>query len=667
MSNAPFSGGPLQQSDLLGIWRSVMDQSYTEPFILAGDGEGLEAWNQAFAQAARTSEAIDVSMESLFILPWSGQTNPPAAGPAQATVTLTISRTGLLERPLVLGAGLIWVDDVEPDYSPTGTQQVNTGLRYSLAETVVFEPGEMGPIEVEAIAERPGYGYNNPQPGFLNLLEQPGTMYYNVEAAVVNNIAGTPIAASSIASTQMTCIDVPHVFIPGHVGQYIEVTAGSNAGFAARIVSYRPPNAMDTDGGQVGLEMLVAVHAATFSGTFDAGELVAISGATSGYATFVDAVQVGAILKASFVVRCGTVAVGSVFTGSSSGAALTVSLVYKDASNWVTTTPPTVPSTEQWKILDWVVDWGLSVTNAASPSGGTAGVLDLLGRERNLPRAPGEVDEQYRHRVASIADVVTPNAIKRRLNRTLTQGPLGLSWCLREIGTPLFPGFFYGDGTIYGDFYDYDAQYFAGGIGSGVGFQPYEPVTQTVDGIVATGKLLIRYAVPGISFVAGKAGTTGRSPSQIVVGVSGLRIGYPFVAGEPVVGTLSGFEGTPTTVTSGTGTAYVNGQNVIQQSATGATAVSTLWRIYVDYLRMRAYFVVCIQRSDNGDFGFAWGDGFGHGGLIDFWDTGPGWNDFYDGEPLGAAQQYLSTWSAINAIRAGGVLFEFEPASGPCV
>jgi hypothetical protein len=644
-----------------------MDESYTEPFIEAGDGGGLEAWNQSFAQLARVSEAVDVSMESLFILPWSGQTNPPASGPNQATVELTISRTGLLEQPLILGAGLIWVDDIEPDYSPTGTQLVNTGLRYYLSEDVVFEPGEMGPLTVTAIAERPGYSYNAPFPGMLNLFEQPGTGYNNIEAAVTANVATTPISKTALTSTLITCIDVPHVFIPALVGQYITVTQGTNAGQIARINGYTPPPPSDVNGGSVSIEQLVAVHATSFSGTFDDGELVVISGATTGYATFKHDVQVGSILKASFVLRCGTVAVGSVFTGVSSGAVVTASLIYDDASTWVTTTPAIVPSTEQWRILDWANDWGLTVTNAAQPSGGTAGVLDLLGRERNMPRLTGEDDTTYRTRIAAVADVVTPNAIKRRLNRVLTQGPLGLAWCFREIGTPLFPGFFYGDGSIYGDFYDYDCQMITG-LGGGSGYQLYEPVTQTVGGIVATGKILIKGDPPAIPFVPGQAETTGRTLGRQVVGVAGARIGYSFVAGSPIVGTHTHFHPTPTGVTPSSGQAYVNGNGVIQQSATGATSVSTLWRIYVDYLRMRAYFVVTVQRSDDGDFGFAWGSGApGVGGLVDFWDTGPGWDDFYDGGAIGAAGQYLSAYGAVNLIRAGGVTVEFLPTSGPCV
>ena len=144
--------GPLSQADLLAIWQSTMDDAYVEPFIEAGDGLGLEAWNQLFAQLARVSQAVDVSMQSLFILPWSGQTNPPASGPKRATVELTLARSGRPDLPLILAAGFTWVDEVIPDWSPTGTQPFNSGLRYTLVADVVFEPGESGPLSVLAVA-----------------------------------------------------------------------------------------------------------------------------------------------------------------------------------------------------------------------------------------------------------------------------------------------------------------------------------------------------------------------------------------------------------------------------------------------------------------------------------------------------------------------------------
>jgi hypothetical protein len=640
-----FSGGPLQQSDLLAIWQSVMDDSYTEPFIQAGDGNGLEAWRQVFAQLARVSQAVDTSMQSLFILPWSGQTAAPAAGPSKATTTLALSRTGLLHQPLVLGAGLVWVDEVAPDWSPTGTQEITTGLRYTFVNDVVFEPGESGPILAEIVAERPGWGYNNPLPGTLSALEQPGTLYTNVGAAITNSLPSLPVSAQSIASAQLIVQDVPHVVIPAHVGQYFLILAGTNAGAIARAITFRAaqPVASTPDGGAVRLELLFSVHASLFTPyssspfeLFASGELVAVvqSAVTIGYATLKDALLVGGIVKTSLVMRCGTIAPGAVLTGTQSGATATVDLVYANASTLVTTS--SLPSTEQWRVLDWVQDWGITVSNAEQPTGGVAGVLDLLGRERNLPRIASEDDDAYRQRIATIADVVTPNAVMRVLNKTLT--PLGIDWSFREAGSPQLPGFFFDE-----DAYDYDAQYFTGVAATG--FVPNEPVTQTLGGVVARGKLLLKTLPPsGAPFVAGNAGATGHSAGLSVIGVSGLGyMGRQFVAGVPIVGEISGATATPTTVT-------------------GGLSDANAWRVWLDFLRMRGYFLVTVQRVGTGEFGFGWGSTVsGVGALADWWDAGPNWNDFYDGSANGAAPTYLAAYHGIDAIRAAGVYFELAP------
>ncbi len=636
---AVFTGGPLQQSDLLAIWTSTMDEGYTEPFLEAGDGGGLEGWNQAFAQLARVSQAIDTSMGSLYILPWSGQTSPPAAGGQKASVTLTLARTLLPHQPLILMAGTL-VDDLEPDYSLTGTQLVDTGLAFALASDLIVFPGSSGPVSVVATAARQGYSYNNPTVGAINSIEQPGTQYYNVDAAVVNN--NGPIGPSVVATTWIQCFDVPHVFLPSHVGQYLLVTMGTNAGRIGRAISYRAPRGDGIDGGALQIEMLAVVMATSFAGTFQVGELATLG--TTGYATIKSSQVVGGQLQLMFVVRCGTQGPGTLVTGTASGATATVRIVYQDDSTLLTTTPSAAPSTESWRVLDWINDWGISISNAAQPSGGVAAVLDYIGaRERKLPRQTGESDPIYRQRVATPSDVVSPNAIRRKLNKVLTQGPLGLSWCLREIGTALFPGFFYD-----WDAYDYDAT-MMGGLSAG--YQPGEKVTQTVGGIVATGRILI--STPPV------ANVPGTPAAGIPIGVANVR--GTFVAGVPVVGMTSGFSSTPASVTPSAG---VNNTNALNGTGSG----STLWRIYVDYLRMRGYFAVVVQRSGAGDFGFGWGSGApGVGTPTGFWDIGPNYSDFYDGFPVASANAYRTAYGAVDAIRMGGVFWELLPAAGPCV
>ena len=67
-------------------------------------------------------------------------------------------------------------------------------------------------------------------------------------------------------------------------------------------------------------------------------------------------------------------------------------------------------------VLDWVVDWGLWVTNAAEPLGARR-ACSICSVASGTFRASPESLTAYRQRIAAIADVVTPNAVKRRLNK----------------------------------------------------------------------------------------------------------------------------------------------------------------------------------------------------------------------------------------------------------
>src|SRR5581483_10658353 len=140
-----IKSGPLTRAEIQSVWEGSVDKGYREPFLAAGEGRGFEVWTQYFAQLERASKAIDVTTQAMFISPWSGQTNPPAAGAAKATVTLSLSRTKLLDRLLVLGKGLVYVGEQTTDAGDGGGVTVATGRRYVLTEDLVFQPGEQGP------------------------------------------------------------------------------------------------------------------------------------------------------------------------------------------------------------------------------------------------------------------------------------------------------------------------------------------------------------------------------------------------------------------------------------------------------------------------------------------------------------------------------------------
>ena len=59
--------GPLSQAEIFALWQATVDERFAQPLVEQGDGYGLEVYGQAFAQFARVSKAIDVTMESMYV------------------------------------------------------------------------------------------------------------------------------------------------------------------------------------------------------------------------------------------------------------------------------------------------------------------------------------------------------------------------------------------------------------------------------------------------------------------------------------------------------------------------------------------------------------------------------------------------------------------------
>lgn len=424
----PFNkSGPLTQEELFELWVSVVDNpGYSSPLISQPDS-GIELIEQSHAQLAAASQAVDQTFQSLYILPWSGQTNDPASGAQLALATLSIVRTNL--GTVAAGTPLVFTDALRYlhapfDYSADGPVQVLTGRRYFGAGTVVLGPGELGPVTVLALSEAPAAGYNLPLPGTITVLDQPGVGFSNDGASV----------APTASTNRLTLRDEPEVLTPDQIGQYLLFTAGANLGRIARMVGYEPSTP-----GNGGVAILAAEWVASVSGvsgSFLPGE--PLSSATLG--------PIGTLLHLNgpYMVVAWTnpaaPTTGVVLTGLQSGATLTPTITQQ--------LPALAPETgtAAWRVLDWELDLGVLVTNPTSPVNGRTAVLDAIGKEREIFRSPGEPDDVYRERVATPADVVSPNAIVRAMNRVLA--PLGLDGCFREVGQALLRGFFYdGDPT----------------------------------------------------------------------------------------------------------------------------------------------------------------------------------------------------------------------------
>lgn len=85
------------------------------------------------------------------------------------------------------------------------------------------------------------------------------------------------------------------------------------------------------------------------------------------------------------------------------------------------------------EIEEWA-ELGLTVSQASPTTGGRHGWLDAIALDRGLFRQLGETDDDFRGRIASLDDVVSPGAVIRLCDRILT--PAGIPWRLIEAGDP---------------------------------------------------------------------------------------------------------------------------------------------------------------------------------------------------------------------------------------
>lgn len=629
----PVKAGPLTLADFRAIWESATDKGYSAPLKSAGDGGGMEAWSQLFAQFERASKAIDVTTQAMFISSWSGQTNPPAAGARRATVTLKIARSKRLEEPLLLGAGLVCVAEETTDWGDGGGEVVRTGRRYFLNEDLFFAPGEQGPFEVEAIAEFEGYGFDNPLPNTISAFDQTGSRFENDLATVAQVEVAAVLPGGSYTRATLVADNSPDMFVPEHVGQYVAFLSGANSGRVARAVEFLAP-ALPAGSG-VALERLYSVGASPSSGTFSKGEVVQIGGGTA-YGRVVDDRIVAGKKVLSFVLLTGpgtAAVVGAALLGLTSGATGTIWTVGRETS-FVAEAPSAGVGGARWRVLDWVADWGLAATHELSPSGGRAAFLDDHGDGRGIGRTPGEPDESYRPRVREIADVVSPNAIRRQLNRALG----GYAWCLREVGSRFLPGFFF-DGTneppqtsphgAANDAWDTDTIAFTGTVTTGT-FRRDEPV------VLENPTTLARYATGRFGRLLDSNTTLRfvRSDGAAPASVAGLRIRGLWSEAQ-----FSTTAATPS-----------------------AQANSRRNRVWLDYEQFRGFFVVSLPPLGLGEFGFSWDST----GLRGAWDSAGPFDVFFDGYPRSAGDIYLRAWNSLEQARAAGVVVELRRDGGSC-
>jgi hypothetical protein len=627
--------GPYTFDDLKAALFTSADPGYLDPMFRAPYGNGKELFEQLIAVFQRVDEAINRTLQSLYITPWSGQSGAPAMGPSYTTLEVEISRSNSAAVALTLGAGAVLFQETCSDWSEVGGVEVQSGRQYTLTRDVTFVPGDSGPQTATVIATRIGYGFGNPLPGAIRRIYQPGATYTNTGASIVQG----PSTARLIVRP------VPDVVTPDHVGQYVLLSAGANAGQVCRIVGYEPADTTVPHGG-------VAILAGTFVGrstvaapvgTFQIGEQVEqvdALGPTIIAQGVVLAVSASAPWYIVIETQSGqfrTVAgtIGPI-TGVISGATFT------------TDAPPPVDAgiirsgkltnengTCAWRILDWNDELGVAVRNtgeAVVP--GSYPMLDALGEERGIYRAPGEPDEAYRLRVAAIADMVSPNAIRRIGNRIWSL--YGGVVCLREVGQPLFPGIYPDappspvDSTKYA--FDLDGLKMRGAK-TGEFFDG-ERVVQNNGGVLMTARVTTtRDAAP--------IGSPVPPVDPLYLEVAAVR-GPGFVVGVPVVGETSGATFVP---------------NAIQY---GLRPVDR-FKLNLDYTEFRAFFLLGVPPPVLGEFGIPYDAPHPYNAF----DAAP-YLTFSDGYPVTSATLNQATYQAIDRARAGGVGFDLYPEDLGC-
>ncbi len=477
---------------LLAIWTSLVDELFSQPFIEAGEGGGLEVWTQAMAQLARVSTAIESTAASLYLQPYSGQVKESAMGPRHARVELQLRRTSEFQFSLYFGREFT-VEEATVQPSLTGGVVVHTGRRYSLLDGIALFAGNAGPVYSIAQAESVGSGYNEPRPGELTAIVQP---------ALDARGEGATVVSSAGMGDWLYAANAQGSFIESHVGQYVQILTGANAGKLRRVIGYRSPDTTPIDhGGAVTLSPDVVLNIENVVGEFESGALVEwplgkgrvlacngtclmvqresgyfspsgtistgmatadITGVHTGGMLTAIAIDIALIPPAWFpgdvITQANTLAEGLfvaqenewVLIAPTKGTFNNVDVLTGSLSAYVglpdglvdiAYDPRLVPevATVEWKVVDWADEFGVVVTNEASPAGGRFGVLDELMRDRGVVRGVGESDAALVKRGTMPADVVSPNAIRRAIARHYGT----TDWEFREVGTRDFPGFFY--------------------------------------------------------------------------------------------------------------------------------------------------------------------------------------------------------------------------------
>lgn len=272
-----------------------------------------------------------------------------------------------------------------------------------------------------------------------------------------------------------------------------------------------------------------------------------------------------------------------------------------------------------------------TVAQPADFAGGVDDDLAVLAADRGVPTFAGEPELRLRYRVRALPDTVSPAAVQRIVADLLGDE----HGCLREVGQGAFRGVFYDGGDTAASRDAYDVESFVLG-----GFNPPIPAFQ------ADEQVELRDA-SGLVVATGYYGTTQGSPGayRVVVPRTSLNFLAPgAVTGWRLVGKSSGVQWSVTFI--------------IDERAGRA---NRRFRVALDFLEFRAFFMVGLPRMGVGEFGAAF-----DAGPMNAFDSAPD-AAFFDGLPATSAKLYQSIWAALDQARAGGVGFDIYIEDVGCV
>lgn len=493
---------PPDLDSLLGLWRRITPQHFWGPM----EGGPSEAVFRAYAgQLATLAESLDRGTQGRYFLPYATQRDLPASYGLRAVGTATLARVGHLDRWVSAPGSLIQLDAFARTYVSTGPQvwwpqdtaarEVQVACQVEgFVGNLTFAAEPDGTIGLDQIGladqtrSRVGTGAS-----LVDLIGSVGLQ----DTGVPDTLAPEDVGLYVEITGSSTASNVGQVRqIVGWAGSDTEIPVGSGLYprtvvlesstwqsatevllFDVTAVTYTDYTAESLSPGVPDIPTFGPVPAPGDALYFGASAPLAglvldlgVAGDGSwtvaweywdggGWVAYPDLVD----LSLAWVGNAGTVRVGwtvpatQVATASPvSGQVLYFSRARLDTLASVVTIPtltrlvtrildPLVldPGGVSWRLLSWQ-DMGFALTEVLAPEGGRDNDLWLLGDERGVYPQPGEAQETFRARVSALADVVSPNAINRAVNRALA--PLGLQGRAVDVGstnpdgTLAFPG-----------------------------------------------------------------------------------------------------------------------------------------------------------------------------------------------------------------------------------